>query len=269
MRARVGFLCLRRTLDRSYRSIRRRRRRRRPITWRQVAVVFQKVCSSCHGDRGAGGRASALVDNRRLRALPRTEIENIIRNGMPNGMPPFGSLPEADLQAVTTFVRSFNASAFDLEPAGDVAAGESFFFGKGQCATCHIARGQGAAGGPDLSNIGRQMTVPELTRALVEPDAAIAPGYATARVQMKDGRTVRGFVRNEGNHVLPLQTVDGRLVAVDKRAATITRESGSAMPPLKATADETRDLIAFLSRLDGTGQRVRWVQQVQRVRWVQ
>ena len=79
------------------------------------------------------------------------------------------------------------------------------------------------------------MTVPELTRALVEPNAAIAQGYATARVQLKDGRTLRGFVRNEGNHVLPLQTVDGRLVAVDKRTATITRETGSAMPPLKAT----------------------------------
>ncbi len=68
-------------------------------------------------------------------------------------------------------------------------------------------------------------------------------------MQLKDGRTLRGFVRNEGNHVLPLQTVDGRLVAVDKRTATITRETGSAMPPLKATPDETRDLIAFLSRL--------------------
>ena len=215
------------------------------------AAVFQKVCSSCHGDRGAGGRALSLVDNRRLRALSRAEIDNIIRNGMPNGMPPFGSLPEADLQAVTTFVRSLNASAFDLEPVGDVAAGESFFFGKGQCSSCHIARGQGAAGGPDLSNIGRQMTVPELTRALAEPNATIATGYATARVQLKDGRTLRGFVRNEGNHILPLQTVDGRLVAVDKRTAAITRETGSAMPPLNATPDETRDLIAFLGRLGG------------------
>jgi PQQ-dependent dehydrogenase (methanol/ethanol family) len=218
----------------------------------QGAAVFKKVCSSCHGDGGAGGRASALVDNRRLRALSSAEIESIIRNGMPNGMPPFGSLPEPDLQAVTAFVRSFNSSASDLQPAGDVAAGEAFFFGKGQCSTCHIARGQGGAGGPDLSNIGRQMTVAELTRALVEPDSAIAQGYATARVQMKDGRTLRGFIRNEGNHVLPLQTVDGRLVAVDKRTATVTRETASAMPPLKATADETRDLIAFLSRLDGT-----------------
>ena len=95
------------------------------------------------------------------------------------------------------------------------------------------------------------MTVPELTRALVEPGATIAQGYATARVQLKDGRVLRGFVRNEGNHVLPLQTVDGRLVAVDKRTAAITRESGSAMPPLAATPDEQRDLVAFLSRLGG------------------
>ena len=68
-------------------------------------------------------------------------------------------------------------------------------------------------------------------------------------MQLKDGRTLRGFVRNEGNHVLPLQTVDGRLVAVDKATAVITRETGSAMPPLKATPDEMRDLIAFLSGL--------------------
>ena len=220
-----------------------------PDQMTQGAAVFQKVCSSCHGAGGMGGRAASLVDNRRLRALAPAEIENIIRNGMPNGMPPFGSMPEADLQAVTAFVRSFNASAFDLQPAGDVAAGGMFFSGKGQCATCHIARGRGAAGGPDLSNIGRQMTVPELTRALLEPDATIAAGFAAARVQLKDGRTLRGFVRNEGNHVLPLQTVDGRLVAVDKATAVITRETGSAMPPLKATPDETRDLIAFLSGL--------------------
>ena len=217
----------------------------------QGAAVFQRVCSSCHGERGAGGRATALVDNRRLRALSRAEIENIIRNGLPNGMPPFGSLADSDLQAVTTFVRSFNASAFDVQPGGDAVAGESFFFGKGECSSCHIARGRGAAAGPDLSNIGRQMTVPELTRSLLEPSAAIAQGYAAARVQLKDGRTLRGFIRNEGNHVLPLQTVDGRLVALDKRSAAITRETGSVMPPVQATPDEMRDLIAFLSRLDG------------------
>ena len=51
---------------------------------------------------------------------------------------------------------------------------------------------------------------------------------------------MRGFVRNEGNHVLPLQDVTGMLMLVDKRKATITRETGSIMPPLKASAEDQR-----------------------------
>src|SRR5438034_11703654 len=38
----------------------------------------------------------------------------------------------------------------------------SFFFGKGQCASCHMISGAGAAIGPDLSNVGREMTVDEI-----------------------------------------------------------------------------------------------------------
>jgi PQQ-dependent dehydrogenase (methanol/ethanol family) len=214
-------------------------------------AIFDKMCASCHGNGAAGGRASALINNRRLRALSFDEIAGIIKNGMPNGMPPFGSMPDADLRAVTEFVRSLNASAFDARPDGDALAGGRYFFGAGKCSSCHIALGQGAPVGPDLSNIGRQMTVPELQRSLNEPDATIAQGYGAARVQLKDGRTLRGFVRNEGNHVLPLQTVDGRLVLVDKRTAQVTREPGSVMPRLSATAAEQRDLVAFLSTLNG------------------
>jgi putative heme-binding domain-containing protein len=86
--------------------------------------------------------------------------------------------------------------------------------------------------------------------ALTDPGAAIAHGYGTVRVQMKDGRTLRGFARNEGNHVLPLQTLEGRLVAIDKDSAQVTPEPGSLMPALSATADEQRDLTAYLSRLE-------------------
>ena len=97
-----------------------------------------------------------------------------------------------------------------------------------------------SATGPDLSNIGRQLKTDDLTRALVEPNAAVAQGYSTVGVKTPDGRTLRGFARNEGNYVLPLQTLAGELVIVDKRTATVTRETGSIMPPLKATATSSR-----------------------------
>jgi mono/diheme cytochrome c family protein len=50
-------------------------------------AVFGRLCASCHGGGGAGGRAPALLDNRRLRAMPEAELQEIVRNGTANGMP--------------------------------------------------------------------------------------------------------------------------------------------------------------------------------------
>ncbi len=198
------------------------------------SAVFGERCMSCHGQGGAGGdRGPALAANRRLRGLPDTELSNIVRSGTANGMPAFALSPD-DLRAVTALLRSLNASALDAHPQGDAAAGERLFFGKGQCATCHLALGRGKAVGPDLSNIGRQLTLQELTTSLSDPSATIAAG-----------------ARNEGSFVIPLQTLDGRLISIDKATATITRDTVSAMPPLQATSDERRDLIAYLSTLAG------------------
>ena len=214
--------------------------------------VFAKYCSSCHGQEGMGARATALADSQRLGAMSASEIANVIRNGTPNGMPPFNLLSNAELDGVTAYLRSLNPPVAHEVVMGDAAAGERYFFGSGKCGGCHTARGVGTAIGPDLSNIGRQLTPTELTRALVEPSATIAPNYAMASAQLKDGTTVRGFVRNEGNYTMPLQDLAGRLVVVDKRTAKVVREPGSIMPQLKATTDETRDLIAFLSGMRGS-----------------
>ena len=120
--------------------------------------VFAKYCSSCHGQDAVGARATALADSQRLRTMSASEIANIIRNGTPNGMPPFSSLSTAELDGVTAYLRSLNPPLTDLTVVGDAVAGERYFFGNGKCGTCHIARGMGTAVGPDLSNIGRQMS---------------------------------------------------------------------------------------------------------------
>src|SRR5271157_4960180 len=99
--------------------------------------LFSEHCSACHGDDATGtDRGLPLARSRRLRTRTAAEIHDIIHNGTPGGMPPF-DLPEAQLQALAGFIRSMNATAFDAQPAGDAAAGERFFFGKGQCASCH------------------------------------------------------------------------------------------------------------------------------------
>ena len=215
------------------------------------AEVFQTRCAVCHGQGGVGARAVSLADSGRLRAMSDADLRNIIRAGTPNGMPGFAGLAAADFEQVVQFIRSISPAAAVADLPGDAVAGEAFFFGRGGCASCHMVNGRGAWRGPDLSAVGQRLSVAELAKSLREPAAAIAQGYAQVRVDLPGGRTLRGYPRNEGNHSLPLQTLDGRLVALPKRGATVVRETGSVMPALAAAADEQQNLLAFLNRLRG------------------
>ena len=133
----------------------------------------------------------------------------MIKNGR-GGMPAF-PLPQDQLQAVARFVRSLNATAFEMPPLGDASAGAGIFFDSGGCVQCHTALGRGGANGPDLSGIGRQLTVSELEQWLENPGAHNAAGYTVVDVRLRDGSLLRGFARGRGTHDLQLQTLDGRL----------------------------------------------------------
>ena len=211
---------------------------------------FVKNCAVCHGAEGTGGdRGPSLVGNGRARS--EGEIRDVIRHGTPGGMPSF-NLPDEQVDAISGFVRSLNSTAFEVQPDGDVAAGERFFFGAGKCASCHMVKGRGAVQGPDLSNIAVRLSMAELERALTDPNARIAEGYRMVEVRLKDGRQLRGFARSEGMHDLQLQTLDGQLHFLREGEFTlVTVEKTSYMPALKADAQGHRDLIAYLSRLDG------------------
>ena len=228
---------------------------------------YARLCAACHGEAATGTeRGPALLDNRSLRSRSEKQIHDLIQSGSPGRMPAF-SLPEDQLQSLARWVRSLNASAYDLEPPGDAGAGERFFFGKGQCASCHMVRGLGKANGPDISGIGRELTLGQMEQALDDPAARAASrpggscpswawcpgeGWSVVNVRLRDGSSVRGFLRSQGKHDLQLQTLDGHFrLLFDTEYQEISREKASYMPALKATAEERRDLLAYLSRLDG------------------
>src|SRR5713226_6758132 len=101
---------------------------------------FTKLCAACHGPGGSGtDRGPAFINNRALRSRPETEIRDLIRNGTSRGMPPF-ALPETELQSLARFIRSLDPPDVQATPPGDAGAGERFFFGKGQCGSCHMVR---------------------------------------------------------------------------------------------------------------------------------
>ena len=230
-------------------------------------ALFERHCASCHGPAGVGGdRGPALVNNRSMRGRPDTYFLTLIRNGTPGGMPPF-ALPGEQAETLASWLRSLNASAAESPPAGDVAAGERFFFGNGRCAACHMIAGRGRANGPDLSDVGGKSTLLEIAQALDDPASRgrgrSAPGcpswafcpdntWTVVVVTLRDGSLLRGYARNRGQRDIQLQTFDGgwRFLA-DSEYRSVVRDSRPAMPPLDANADERRDLVAFLARLTG------------------
>lgn len=213
---------------------------------------FGQTCALCHGGDAEGtDRAPSLVGNKVLRGLSVADISAIIEHGR-GGMPAFAALPQAEIQQLATYVRSLNADAFDMQPAGDVANGRGIFFGSGHCADCHSVEGLGGSNGPDLSGIAGVMTLAQLGDAIRQPHFWTAPGWSVVSVTLNDGQALRGFARNQTQHSLDLQTFDGRLLPLsDTQYRQITPDTTSLMPAFRGSATEFRDLIAFLSRQNG------------------
>jgi cytochrome c oxidase cbb3-type subunit III len=211
---------------------------------------FQSRCAGCHGVDGGGGEYGPnIVDLRRWERSEKS-LPDIIKNGIPDsGMPAF-PLPQPDVDALVAFVNSLRAPAAGHPAPGDAAAGERYFFGKGNCSGCHMLKGRGGNVGPDLSNLGRERRLGQIQQALRDPAALQTPGYKLVSVRLRDGASLRGLVKNESNYDLQLQTLDGTLRLLSREEiADETRDPSSLMPPVSATDDELRDLVAFLSRL--------------------
>lgn len=226
---------------------------------------FPRLCAACHG-QGANGteRGPALIDNRSLRTRSTNQISDLIRTGK-GAMPPFGLSAER-LQTLATWIHTLNVSAFEAQPAGDVEAGKQYYFGKGQCSSCHMVAGRGGTNGPDLSAIGRELTLRELNKTLVDPQFRTAnrstascpewawcpdESWAVANLRLRSGSMLRGFARNRGKHDIQLQTLDGRFHFLRDQDFTQVTLEESLMPPLTATDTERQNLLAYLSRLGG------------------
>ena len=194
-------------------------------------------------------------------------MRNLIIKGIPDGGMPAFKMPDSQADAIAAYVMTLKKPAAGANcrhrRPGDPAAGERFFAGKGNCASCHMVRGRGGVLGPDLSNIGRDRSPAQIEQALRDPGAApatpagrggrggrgAAPSYRAVTVRLRDGQTLRGIAKNESTFDLQLLAVDGKLHLLSKdQVAEIVREK-SLMPKVEATPEEMRNLVAYLSRL--------------------
>ncbi|MBV8829854.1 MAG: c-type cytochrome, partial [Acidobacteriaceae bacterium] len=223
----------------------------------QVAAgkkIFAQSCAGCHGaDTYGTDRAPGLSGNRRVRARTIDQLHNVVQHGIPSaGMPAFNFAP-AQLDEIVAFVHSLNSAAYETPVSGDAKRGEQIFFGASEkCGTCHMVNGRGSDTGPDVSTVGREMTVGEIEGVLLHPDAHITPGYERVTVRLHSGTTLHGFARGQSNFDIQLQDTNGQFHLLHSPdIASVQKDRHSVMKPWSGGHDEMQDLIAYLSRLAG------------------
>ena len=216
--------------------------------------VFELHCGGCHGGDGTGGeRGPDVVTPGLARRYREARFREIVTKGLPGrGMPPL-NLGGPDLDRLTAFYRSRTAPASESPVAGDVAAGRKLFLGKNSCGACHAPGITDQMAGPDLSNIAREKTLPEIERALKEPGSTPAEGYEVVTVRLALGDSLHGFLRNESAFSLQFQDFRGELRFLRREDVTaVERDTQPVMPAFRGSGADWRNLLSYLTRLDGS-----------------
>ncbi len=166
---------------------------------------------------------------------------------------PAVAVGEAELTLLLSYYAALTRPAIKSAATGDAQRGEALFASLG-CAGCHSG-GQGQrVFGPGLDRIGADRTLDYIRRSVLEPDAEIAGGYEVAEVRTKSGELLEGFLRNRSAADLQLQAFDGSFAFLPMEDVTALREKAvSMMPAVEAGPQDVEDLLAFLSRQDGSG----------------
>ena len=215
--------------------------------------LFRANCIACHGSQGNLVEGVDLGHGKFRRAATEEGVIRIIQDGIPGtAMPPHNF---SDFQAGTilAYLREY-ANEGRSKITGDATRGKAIFEGKGACAGCHRVNGVGARTAPDLSDVGAMRRIAEIERALVDPNADVAPGNRYYRATTKSGETITGRLLNEDTFSIQLLDSKERLLSLqrsDLREAGFLSESPMPSYKDKLTKAERDDLLAYLVSLKG------------------
>jgi PQQ-dependent dehydrogenase (methanol/ethanol family) len=222
------------------------------------AVLYQQTCQACHGGEARGDRGPALATGNFRHGSEDSDLFQTVRNGIPGTqMPAFHDLATDKIWRIISYLRSLsgNGRAANEVIAGDAAAGEKTFWGKGGCGSCHEVNVRGGIVAPDLSAAGTNSAA-YLRQMIVNPNSASLAkrrwfGPNTIGIKTRDGEKVRGTKLSEDNYMLLVTDETGKLRRFNKQ--DLVEEQGQFLMPTNygqvLSADEIQNLVAYLKSL--------------------
>jgi cytochrome c oxidase cbb3-type subunit III len=215
------------------------------------AAIFASNCSGCHGADGRGGEhAPNIATAPDVQHLMDRELAGIIRYGIAGaGMPAFSSLKQQEVADVVSYLRVLQGRGDIVKLPGDPRQGETLFYGKAQCADCHMVNGKGGFIGGDLSFYGAEAKPDQMRAVILDPEKNLPADKKATTVVTINGQRLTGMLRTNSNFSLSLQTPDGAFHFLPKSDLTqVDIGSRSLMPAANLNSKEVDDLVSYLLR---------------------
>ena len=184
-----------------------------------------------------------------MQRLSDQELTRIVTEGVPGtGMPAF-SLGSSGISAVVKYLRVLQGRGQPSTLPGVAERGQTLFFGRAGCSSCHMVGGQGGFLASDLSGYGKAHNVDEIRAAIMKPGRDSVLRTRNAIVTTRDGTRLEGIVRNEDNFSIQLQSKDGTYQFIDKAdAKSVEYDPSPVMPNYGGTlrSSDVNDIVSYL-----------------------
>jgi len=212
--------------------------------------MYQARCAECHGPEAEGVMGPNLT---RLWIDGATDdrVFQTVRSGIPGSVMPSSSMPDNELWALVSFLKSLGAVPPWDEHAGDAEAGGEIF--AANCAGCHQAGGKGGRLGPDLARISSRNSRDAVIQSIRDPALSVEPGFRSVLLVTADGHRIRGAIKSEDAFSIQIMDTNQRLQGYLKRdLQEVRREDSSLMPafgPDRLSEAELDHLLRYLATL--------------------
>jgi putative heme-binding domain-containing protein len=218
-------------------------------------AAFQRICGVCHSlnvarsQRMTRAEWSGVVTDMVSRGAQGTseELESVVNYlsanfGKGNASPPGGQPPEPGEQ---------------LAPLSgpEIAAAKKLIQTNG-CLSCHRIGEMGSYIGPDLNDVGSNLSPDQISHALTSPNDMVQPENRTVQLVTHDGQRVTGRILNQDGFSVELIDSSGQLKSFEKatlRQFVIVTTNPMPSYATKLSNEDMRTIVHYLASLREPG----------------
>jgi len=218
--------------------------------------VFQRICSACHSvnvatsQRKSRAEWNAVVNDMVSRGAQGTsgELESVVNYLSTN----FG---EGNVSRTGGGQRSKPAEQLAPLTGMEIAAAKKLIQTNG-CLSCHRIGGIGSYIGPDLNDVGSNLSAGQIFHALASPNDMVQPDNRTVQLITHDGRRVTGRILNQDGFSVQLIDSSGELKSFEKatlRQFVIVTTNPMPSYAAKLNKEDMRSIVRYLVSLREPG----------------